>query len=162
MVGWKGLVAQKPTENDMIRMLSKGDIFVYMGHGSGQQYIREAKIKKMDQCCPSFLLGCRSGVLTEAGDYEPWGTPLAYMIAGCPMLVANLWDVTDRDIDIFSESMLEKWGVLSSTNACLKSMTISNAVTESRERCNLKYLNGAAPVIYGIPLKLKKIIGMEC
>lgn len=162
LVGWKGLVAQKPTEKDMIRMLSKGDIFVYMGHGSGQQYIREAKIKKMEQCCPSFLLGCRSGVLTEAGDYEPWGTPLAYMIAGCPMLVANLWDVTDRDIDIFSESMLEKWGVLSSANACLKSTAISNAVTESRERCNLKYLNGAAPVVYGIPLKLKKITGMDC
>ena len=29
------------------------------------------------------------------------GMPLSYLLAGCPALVANLWDVTDRDIDKF-------------------------------------------------------------
>lgn len=29
--------------------------------------------------------------------------------AGCPALVANLWDVTDRDIDRFSQALIRHW-----------------------------------------------------
>lgn len=34
---------------------------------------------------------------------------LAYMLAGAPVSVANLWDVTDKDIDRFSMRLLEQW-----------------------------------------------------
>lgn len=154
--GWTGLIGKVPQEKEMASMLSKSDILVYMGHGSGQQYIRAAKIKSLKQCCPTLLLGCSSGVLTEAGDYEPWGTPSTYMVAGCPMLMANMWDVTDKDIDIFSTSMLERWGVLPPRNPGMKELAVGEAMTKSRDDCNLKYLNGAAPVVYGIPLILHK------
>ena len=33
----------------------------------------------------------------------------AYMLAGCPSVVANLWDVTDKDADRMCESMLKSW-----------------------------------------------------
>lgn len=157
LVGWSGKIGTEPTEKETAQMLEKGDIFVYMGHGSGQQYIRSAKIKSLKRCCCTVLLGCSSGVLTEAGDYDPWGTPVTYMSAGCPMLVANMWDVTDRDIDIFGTKMLEQWGVLMPEGGPLNELySISEAVMRSRDECKLKYLNGSAPVIYGIPIKIRK------
>lgn len=152
--GWTGLTGRAPAEEEVGRMLESGDMFVYMGHGGGQQYIRSARIKGLERCCATLLLGCSSGALEPAGDYEPWGTPLNYLVAGCPMLVANMWDVTDKDIDKFSASMLERWGAFPPSNPGMKVMGIARAVRESRDECNLRFLNGAAPVVYGLPLSL--------
>lgn len=154
MPGWTGLTAKPPTETEVSTMLENGDFFVYMGHGGGQQYIRSGKIKSLSRCCPTLLLGCSSGALEEAGDYEPWGTPISYLVAGCPMLVANMWDVTDKDIDKFSAGMLERWGSFPPSNPGMKTMSISEAVMSSRDECNLKFLNGAAPIVFGLPLSL--------
>lgn len=154
MSGWRGLTAKPPSEDEMSNMLQTGDFFVYMGHGGGQQYIRSAKIKSLDRCCPTLLLGCSSGALEEAGDYEPWGTPVSYLVAGCPMLVANMWDVTDKDIDKFSSGMLERWGAFPVSNPGMKRMSMGDAVKSSRDECNLKFLNGAAPIVFGLPLSL--------
>ena len=56
-------------------------------------------------------MGCSSGALTEAGEYEAYGTPINYMHAGSPAVLATLWDVTDKDIDRFSKQVLQKWGL---------------------------------------------------
>ncbi|KAJ8454405.1 hypothetical protein ONZ45_g19322 [Pleurotus djamor] len=42
------------------------------------------------------------------GDYDRIGTPYNYILAGSPCLVANLWDVTDRDIDKFSQEVFDR------------------------------------------------------
>jgi separase len=78
-----------------------------------------------------------------------------------PTLVANLWDVTDRDIDKFSQAVFDK---LSLTRDYVAQWTpgktregevsIVTAVAQSRDVCKLKYLTGAAPVVYGIPFYL--------
>jgi len=54
-------------------------------------------------------MGCSSGRFSPRGDYEPVGVPLSYLMAGCPAAIANLWDVTDGDIDRFSRFLLHKW-----------------------------------------------------
>jgi separase len=122
-------------------------------------------------------MGCSSGKLTEAGDFEPYGTPWNYMHAGCPALVATLWDVTDKDIDKFALGTLERWGLLEKNEASKDTNpggrnkkskakvapqlsidegppALGEAVAKARNECVLRYLNGAAPVIYGIPLYL--------
>ena len=77
--------------------------------------------------------------------------------ASSPTLVANLWDVTDKDIDKFSQSVFDKL----SLNSMKEKRTGNNnntsivaAVAQSRDSCKLKYLTGAAPVVYGIPFYL--------
>lgn len=65
-------------------------------------------------------------------------------------MVGNLWDVTDKDIDKFLDSTLNMW--------LNNEITITEAVVESRNVTKLKYLNGAAPVIYGIPMKCTKLL----
>ena len=76
-------------------------------------------------------------------------------------MVANLWDVTDRDIDRFSRALLCHWVPshpahsplpLSQLQADRKAeVSLSAAISASRSACRLKHLIGAAPVCYGLP-----------
>lgn len=159
--GWTGVVNRQPSEEEFSSGLDSKSLFLYFGHGSGAQYIRGRTIKRLDQCAVTFLMGCSSGTLTEAGEYEPYGTPMNYLQAGSPALVATLWDVTDKDIDRFAKATFENWGLLGSgPDHCGEERVVGDddakvgldaAVSQSRRACVLKYLNGAAPVVYGVP-----------
>lgn len=181
--GWECIVEREPTEAQMKSCLESNDIFLYFGHGSGGQYIRSRTIKKLDKCAVALLMGCSSGSLTEAGEFEPNGTPMNYMHAGCPAMLATLWDVTDKDIDRFSQTVLEKWGLFEDRQPSISSspvkkgtkqkgkgranntenvdrgksrpISLDQAVAKGRDSCILRYLNGAAPVVYGVPVYLR-------
>ena len=73
--------------------------------------------------------------------------------AGCPAAVANLWDVTDRDIDRFSAALLEAWGTdqQQQQGGSAAGAHMAAGVAASRAACRLQHLIGAAPVVYGIP-----------
>ncbi|KAK0129619.1 hypothetical protein ONS96_000183 [Cadophora gregata f. sp. sojae] len=100
-----------PSEEEFKETLESKDLLLYFGHGSGAQYIRAREIKRMEKCAVTVLMGCSSGALVERGEFEPYGTPVNYMHAGCPALVATLWDVTDKDIDRFAMRTFEWWGL---------------------------------------------------
>jgi separase len=136
----------------LLEELEKQDIFMYFGHGGGEQYISIHKIPKISNCAAAFLMGCSSGKIHDAGNFDSWGTAVSYLQAGSPAVVASLWDVTDRDLDRFSKDMLGHWGLLDSGK---NSKSISEAVASSRAACFLKYLVGAANVVYGLPVFLK-------
>lgn len=102
--------------------------------------------------------------------------------AGCPAAVANLWDVTDRDVDRFSRAMLASWGLddiqskgrgrvpLEDSGSTLRrepvrggrlgpphqegEVCLARSVSCSRAACRLGHLIGAAPVCYGIPVRI--------
>jgi separase len=153
---WTGLT-REPSEEEFRSALETKDLFLYFGHGSGAQYIRGRTVKRLTQCAVAFLMGCSSGSLTEAGEYEPYGTPMNYLQAGSPALVATLWDVTDRDIDRFSTSAFETWGLLGGKMRSVdeEPVGLDTAIAGARKSCVLKYLNGAAPVVYGVPVFLE-------
>ncbi|QVM13477.1 hypothetical protein D8B26_008085 [Coccidioides posadasii str. Silveira] len=178
--GWTNITQKEPSEEDFRGALESKDLLLYFGHGSGAQYIRGRTIKRLDRCAVTFLMGCSSGAMIEAGEFEPYGTPWNYMQAGSPALVATLWDVTDKDIDRFAEGVFKQWGLFSSEgeNPGLGRLSRKNgkmadnsesglgleepgsvgldtAVARSRDACILKYLNGAAPVVYGVPVFLE-------
>jgi separase len=172
--------SQAPNENELESMLTDNSVFLYFGHGSGLQYIRGRSIRKLEQCAVTWLMGCSSAKLTECGTFESYGTPWHYMHAGSPAVVGTLWDVTDRDIDRFAVKGLGDWGVLDTSvvdeafwakgavakgknkakitppnpTKPVKAMTLDEAVAKARDACQLKFLNGAAPVVYGIPVVL--------
>ncbi|KAJ7741576.1 cysteine peptidase C50 [Mycena maculata] len=158
-VGWQSVVGHAPSEQQFLDALRKRDLVVYFGHGGAEQYLRSHKIRNLPRCAATMLWGCSSGSLREMGDFDRVGTPYNYMLAGCPTLVANIWDVTDRDIDVFSQSVFDKLGLsadgVRSWNANGGGRTsLIAAVARSRSSCKLKYLTGAAPVVYGIPFYL--------
>ena len=149
---WSGIVARKPEEAELLEFLQDAPVYMYFGHGGGEQYIRANKLKQLPKCAVAFLMGCSSGALKDQGIYEPWGLPYDYLIAGSPCVVANLWDVTDKDIDKFSTETLERWSLLGNRP---NRESLPSAVANSRDQCFLRYLNGAAPVVYGIPVWLE-------
>ena len=220
---WQSTINKIPSEKDFATALSDKSMLLYFGHGSGNQYIRNRTIKKLDKCAEVvWLMGCSSGRVTEHGDYEPTSVPLSYLVAGkrlelvnttddeskyrndnreglCMAVVATLWDVTDKDIDRFAVEVGEHWGLWSSAPApsprelappktprkrgrsvpktpsktpsrtpggrsrsrlvmrdeeTARAKSLSEAVMLSRDACNLRYLNGAATVVYGIPVYL--------
>lgn len=148
--GWTGIVNREPSEEEFQQCLSSNDLCLYFGHGSGAQYIRGRTIKRLEKCAVTFLMGCSSGTLTEAGEYEPYGTPMNYLHAGSPALVATLWDVTDKDIDRFARSTFDRWGLFGESIG-QSGVSLDDAVAGSRKACVMRFLNGAAPVIYGVP-----------
>jgi separase len=65
--------------------------------------------------------------------------------------------VTDRDIDKLTQSVFDKMRLTPETRRGKPSgletdgVSVIKALAESREVCKLKYITGAAPVVYGIP-----------
>lgn len=66
-----------------------------------------------------------------------------------PLFLGNLWDVTDRDIDRYTEALLQGW-LGGGPGAPLLYY-----VNQARQAPRLKYLIGAAPVAYGLPVSLR-------
>lgn len=159
--GWDGVVGAPPNEPQLMHAFDTTGLYIYAGHGGGEQFIKSKAIKARSYIPPTLLLGCSSGALKGEGFVYPYGTAYNYIMGGCPMLLVNLWDVTDKDIDTFTVETLTRWGFfvdyesldpfdLDATNE-----TLPESVARSRDVCKLKYLNGAAPVIYGLPLRLE-------
>ncbi|CAA7401560.1 unnamed protein product [Spirodela intermedia] len=106
---WQGKAGKVPTSEELIEALQNHDLFLYFGHGSGTQYIPGNAIQKVDHCAATLLMGCSSGSLFLRGCYAPHGAPLSYLLAGSPAVIANLWEVSDKDIDRFGKAMLNSW-----------------------------------------------------
>ncbi|TFY57836.1 hypothetical protein EVG20_g8385, partial [Dentipellis fragilis] len=153
-VGWEGTVGTAPSEQQVLDALQRKDLFIYFGHGGAEQYMRSHKLRHLPRCAATMLWGCSSGLLRDMGEFDRTGTPYNYMLAGCPTLVANLWDVTDRDIDKFSQAVFDeirltpehvkKVAALHEGEA--EGTSVVEAVAKAREACKLKYLTGAAPI----------------
>ncbi|KNC85507.1 hypothetical protein SARC_02308 [Sphaeroforma arctica JP610] len=122
----------------------------YLGHGGGEKYLSRNKIQDLKCRAVALLLGCSSGRLKDNGDFDSTGTPLSYMLAGCPAALGLLWDVTDKDIDRFAQQLLSLW--IDEEDA----MSLSTATTMSRRVCKFELLTGGAAVVYGIPAYAKK------
>lgn len=159
--GWDGKVGEPPKDEDILNAFDNKNLYVYAGHGGGEQYVKSKFIKQRNYIPPTLLLGCSSGLLKGSGLIHPYGTAYNYINGGCPMLLVNLWDVTDKDIDKFTIETLTKWGFLDGDDEIdlfdlsVESYTLAQCVSRSRDVCKLKYLNGAAPIIYGLPLSLE-------
>jgi separase len=205
---WTNIINRMPKEDEFLSCLNNSStnetahsMLLYFGHGSGAQYVRSRRIKRLRTKSPSstqpptptcntaLLFGCSSASLREVSEFEPFGTPKTYLAAGAPALLGSLWDVTDGDCDAFAGSVLERWGLLE-PGACKeieagkkkkgkvvgkgkgkasveedsrgvrdvggRRLCLSEAAAKSRGDCYLKYLNGAAMVVYGVPVFLAK------
>lgn len=74
----------------------------------------------------------------------------SFLFACSPSVLACLWDVTDKDIDRFTKSLLKTW--LSQDE---DKKWLSDEIPAARRACKLKYLVGSASVVYGLPVYVK-------
>ncbi|CBI23880.3 unnamed protein product, partial [Vitis vinifera] len=167
----EGKAGIAPTVEELAGALKSHDLFIYIGHGSGAQYIPRHEIQKLENCAATLLMGCSSGSLSLNGQYTPQGTHLSYLSAGSPVIVANLWEVTDKDIDRFGKAMLDAWlrERSSPSVACaqcrlvaeLKSMSITGGKGDAKKKIPRKKLSKACSSVTHsiICLKILCILG---
>ncbi|XP_071942950.1 separin-like [Antedon mediterranea] len=149
-LSWNGVVGRGPNKDEYSSGLTEHDLFIYCGHGSGSQYLNGDDIQKIRCRALTMLMGCSSGRLKYSGSLEATGMALNYLVAGCPCVVGNLWDVTDRDIDRFTKTLLKSW-----LEKSKDSSYITDYILDARNACKLTALIGYAPVTYGLPVYLK-------
>ena len=143
---WEGVVGHPPLVDALRTALQQRALYVYCGHGDGGAYMPPDELRRLPRCAATLLMGCSSGALKPHGRFAPTGMALAYLHARCPALVANLWDVTDADIDRFCRATLEQ---------CTRGGSLLQAVAQARSACKLRFLTGAAAVCYGVPLDFR-------
>lgn len=111
------VAGRAPSSRRILGMLTHPDslAYVYCGHGAGELYLPRSTLLTAATspvfCPPALLMGCSSGQLLPSPDFcgELDGLPLALLLSGSPSVVGALWDVTDKDIDKFTEALLMQW-----------------------------------------------------
>ncbi|KAM9177083.1 separin [Mergus octosetaceus] len=147
--GWSGVTRAIPSQEQMQAALLEHDLYIYLGHGAGARLLDGTHIAQLDCNAVALLFGCSSATLAVRGRLEGSGIVLKYILAGCPLFLGNLWDVTDRDLDRYTMALLQAWLRAGSGAPLLHYMA------QARQAPRLKYLIGAAPVAYGLPVCLQ-------
>lgn len=129
--------------------LTAYSLYIYMGHGNGEQYVSPCKVQSDGHFPTVFLMGCSSGAFQSRGNFDDDSIVLEYLFRKSPAVVATLWDVTDKDIDRFTMASLENWGVIESPNISER-LSLGASVHRSRSKCLFQGIVGSAPVIYGL------------
>ncbi|XP_056156403.1 separin [Lampris incognitus] len=146
---WQGVCGIAPDSDQLQDAVAAKDLYIYVGHGAGARFLNVQKLLKQEMRAASLLFGCSSAALAVRGDLEGEGIILNYLMAGCPLVLGNLWDVTDRDMDRFTKALLKSWLSAGPGSPLL------NHIGPSRHATHLKHLIGAAPVVYGLPIHLQ-------
>lgn len=138
-------------------------MFIFCGHGAGERMCDPFRLRRFASCPASLLWGCSSGALKAHGVHDALGTALYYLLAGAPFLVANLWDVTDKDIDklcmaymrsVFPSSTGEEPAADEGKERQQQQVPLAEALVQCRGVCRMANAVGSAPVLYGIPTLL--------
>lgn len=179
---WLGCIGKTPTPQTLESWFRTREIYLYIGHGAGMAYYNKLSqnkglnaihyIKTM-----AIVMGCSSGRIQSHGPkLEAFGVNWIFIMRGSPSYVGLLWDVTDTDIDRFLDSFLDYWfkGIVNwsgppqtNDNNELKNNKVSSlptvdcltsceAIAKARHICQLKFLVGSTPVVYGLPLTCYK------
>ena len=177
---WEGIIGRKPTIEEFFNgICGNFDLFIYFGHSGGEIYapLKELKLKLSGKKSASsaLLVGCSSGRIKSNGVFPAESLIFHYLenerylqiikyelLLICfycsPLVLANLWDVTDKDIDTYIKGVLEDSDLLlpigSETLPILQATANHETIIEKaqlgRQRCYLKALNGYAPIVYGL------------
>ena len=141
--------------------VQRADVFLFCGHGSGEAYVSPRQLGKLRAAAaaadtaikrPStvLLMGCSSGQLEHCSGADSLGTALDWQALGARSVLAQLWDVTDRDIDRLTVSLLHHWRPREKDKSSSSSSSLAAALVQARRACRLQWMTGAAAVIYGL------------
>ncbi len=135
-------------QKHLLQALLEKDVYLYIGHGSGQQVLSRQALQSARIKSAALLIGCCSASLSPSGEplVDPHGYAVDLMLNGSPLLAGCLWDITDKDSDMLLIEVLRLLGD--------REGSLSECIQKSRKYCRLRYLNGAAFVVYGMPLSI--------
>lgn len=143
---WEGLTETAPNEAHFKKALTDCDLFVWAGHSGGESYFPKARVIQEIQriSAVSLLMGCSTA-------QSPEGMVYTYVDKLSPHVVGTLWDVTDKDMNRYVNRLVELWIDPQKNNTQVHKQDLLTSATHARDACILKYLNGAATVVHGLP-----------
>lgn len=166
--GWKGSCGAPtdPTHREEVttpwmEALQRSELFIYVGHNNGQEFVKPKQIRELlergaDVKAVALQSGCSSALQTvsrESGPhplYESSGLSLAYQQAHCPAMFGCLWNVTD-DIDRWLKAFID--GMDEDREKGEGGKTLQQISLQAKTACQKRFINGAAVVCYGLPIK---------
>lgn len=134
---------------------------------TGSKHIPRSAVAQLEKCPAAILMGCQSGACRMQGDYVPQCTPNAYLVAGSPFVISNLWNITVRWGHVFIKqlykAMLEAKSstcqVCETYGLCEHRPTIGSLMPLARE--NVPFMYEAGVICYGLPTIISGKHGME-
>lgn len=103
----KCISGEKPKEEDMHDLLCNGDFFIYSGHGSSLQFLKDSEIRTESVL---MLFGCDSSALQARGLVgEAFGSPQIYHSMKSPGVLGALSIITDVLTDLISIWIVSQW-----------------------------------------------------
>uniref|UniRef100_A0A8R1DQB2 separase n=2 Tax=Caenorhabditis japonica TaxID=281687 RepID=A0A8R1DQB2_CAEJA len=156
---WEGKIGGAPDSTEITTALEECDAFFYFGHGSGSTVMPRSVIKQAKCNAISLLMGCGSvRTIPQAHGFDGKSALLDYAMAKCPLIVGCLWTVTDGEIDRFLMRMVDDcFEQTRNVTGVDKLRQLAEAMHEARSKAKLKYLTGAAVVMYGLPVVSKTV-----
>lgn len=156
------------TLDTLKRALECHDLFVYSGHGDARQYIESDVIRKVNASCVVCLFGCSSGYISNSRTRVPKGAPLDYLLAGSPVIISNLWEVTAKSCEVLARKLLIYWQKAVKAlpvdckdnqqtkfgeRLCIHQTDLASLFLRAREidRKHIFKVDLAGTVIYGLP-----------
>ncbi|CAG9559334.1 unnamed protein product [Danaus chrysippus] len=105
---WTGHAGEKPTAEEYLKCLTEAEVFLYCGHGDGRQLASSSSQIESASCgAVCILSGCGSLRLVREGSRTPATAAHHHLrLAGCPMVIGMLWEVTDLEVDKMVTKML--------------------------------------------------------
>ncbi|KAI3632270.1 hypothetical protein MIR68_009376 [Amoeboaphelidium protococcarum] len=148
--------------------LRDNHLYMYFGHGNGDAFYKSQALTHVIQSAVALFFGCSSARLKDYGCFDPYGSVMDFIMANSPLVVGNLWDVTDKELDKLSVNILLRAGILK--NSDIKGtyfeslqmeencqvVSITQALALSKDQVRLPYLTGASMICYGIPVKFTR------
>ncbi|KAL0238763.1 hypothetical protein PCE1_004455 [Barthelona sp. PCE] len=139
------------TLHHMFDEITSSDIFLYFGHGAGQQHLDFQRVVR-ENAAPSvcMLFGCSSGAQVFTGPrgvFLPWGKVSDLLVSGTLFAVGCLWDVTE-DIDRLANPFLKHYFGNETRN---NNVVVGEALEQGISSVKAKALTGLSVVMYGLP-----------
>lgn len=167
-VEWTGTIGKPPDCKDLQEWLSTKQLYIFIGHGAGTVYYnklcKDRGLTFMSHIeSAAIVMGCSSGrMLSEGKRLENYGVGWVFVFRGSPCYLGLLWDVTDIDIDKYLDALLDDWMSSIGWSSPIQSVKcpvgkfITDASAKAKYACQLKFLVGSTPVVYGLPVICKK------
>ncbi|KAH9280800.1 Separin [Echinococcus granulosus] len=147
---WDGILGRAPQAQEVLRGFTQKDLFVYLGHGNGSKCLMSAFDEGQNAKAVAFIIGCSSGRPRLEGRHEAYASVFNHLITGAPTAVSLLWDVTDKDIDRFTQKFIDKWILLKDEDDTTP-LSMTWKIFRATKACKLQSLVGKSVVVYGIP-----------
>lgn len=107
---WTKNIGEQVSKEKLFDIWKNIDVFVYCGHGSGLQHVKDYYLMHLNIKPVTFLFGCTSGKLNSKGLWsEITGSHTYYASALCPSVMGMLFIVTDYLTDVMATVIFSRW-----------------------------------------------------